>query len=1486
MNNQTTKEVVAMTQTHKGEMTMEKTVEMVEVEPVEVEFSQPTARELKAMRKHVIARGKQHKELIQEGEKENGKLERVIKRNVSGYSIDLYYTTDKNPSVKSYYKRAWMLGVNNGMKLAKLLNQPKHEKAYTEMVNAAMRGGMVIGIEEVQGDATSIHYHWAPDNAGIQHIQMGSYTENFPLEVVEETANGLVSTTTSVAGHVVPTLYSLSVSDLFYRLQNSPLGRILSNSINKPLMEQIKWGVTFHPERKGRPVNFLELTYGSVSQLRKADADALVIATAEETQPVTNQLTMLNQIGINFDSFKKAKGDELQFGMNKVFTRMRTANSSGFPSTIFNNSGKATKETVEFKQHTSMDGAFETVNATKYTFEDGKKVMTIPVDFTVFQKHLLNLTTVEEGELDFKENYEAEIAAPKTDGIAYMSRAFSSALYEEIESTKGSYSTVQYRMTPFCKGLLLEVPKLTEVLDADLVLFGGAVKADIERYFMDGEVFFSVLAKTKKETENPLGRVSRQAFLNLLQTETSLSAALTENVSIWDKVKKMDIETLRELMQADEKELDLDELKVTLENVGSDDLLRQLVKTNPDASLRSGAVREKIQAYLKATYAKVERGQFMYVKDTSYAYLTVDPMAILNYMSQGWLSAIYNEEMAIGLKPDTVVYPHRKDGKLSPAYGEAGCVRFPMLHKKESRKVMADATPEGFYQTDSGFSKAGLSTIYNRAVKAGFFEGCIVFSLWDMNPEAMSGADFDGDRCLVILSKSFVENMEQQPLFLDYTLVDGELVSGCPFSGEKETKLPEHTFTEREAAFAFKTLKLKVDGFTVSVNKEAYEAHKVGATHILDKVCRFFMVGSLTGNDIGTLTNILATVTEAKQEAKASLRTSERVGDGNLVDIFTKEVEGFDRLEMFLAVAIRWEIDKAKHGGAYREFMPFIDLLIGGMGDTEMSDVAIIERKHGISLQRLFMYRTMKGLQQNAPEPVWEGELSDKDAFWFATKFEQAVHNLNVAVEAFREELEAEPGLYVNRFHVGEGPIGEGNVVKSRTIFAAKGDLGGGYYESEITRIVESLKKSAMDLFGAKYNERDWNLSVHTEAFIQYVRNSNPALNVESLQNEAYALMKNYWDTVYPMQGAANQEVREVLAKLIEKGDGKKFGNHDFDLYSPSRLYNFVVDTASKEASEQAVKLHFAYKNKQAEFEMNARIFAGKDPYQGALAFALAYQALLTENAVIEQRNAMRIARGEVIEADKYDANGNYRYTRMSSCFDLFAQGSIMFFAMLRNGDYELTIETPKVNATVDFHIPVEKVEAVRSYLTNLLAQRGSVSIKKGALGFEWKGLAMAEENQMLTKNTTFANLTDNELALSPYAEEMKALFAESKGFLRTTVFNGLQDEYFGEVVTGRIYQTKDRGAFVRLFLAGVQGAVSEATQREMAILLAGRQQIAAPVEQDTEEMDIFEGTDFFNGAEYFESCEMPDQYMTEQEDEFVMEEDSMELAFLFADEY
>jgi hypothetical protein len=126
---------------------------------------------------------------------------------------------------------------------------------------------------------------------------------------------------------------------------------------------------------------------------------------------------------------------------------------------------------------------------------------------------------------------------------------------------------------------------------------------------------------------------------------------------------------------------------------------------------------------------------------------------------------------------------------------------------------------------------------------------------------------------------------------------------------------------------------------------------------------------NLESNDIGRFTNIGASVmsmrsylsdkmTEVGFEMQNMLLAEDYVTLVTLNEAYAslkKEMEGYDKLSILIACAIRWEIDKAKHGGAYRSHLPFLEIFDGFKKGDVIKQKALesYEDRFSISLERL-----------------------------------------------------------------------------------------------------------------------------------------------------------------------------------------------------------------------------------------------------------------------------------------------------------------------------------------------------------------------------------------------------------------------------------------------------------------------------------------------------------------------------------------------------
>lgn len=812
--------------------------------------------------------------------------------------------------------------------------------------------GIFIGAQTNEEDACSKHYVWRAENSGGVDRQVGVYTEGFVIQETVETIAGLVSTPKSVDGFLVKNIYGLDIQPLIQQMLTNDKVLSIASAVGRRVLELLHH-VLVYDEVTHQLTRTLELSYTSVANLRIGTTDGVVTHSivAEEG---FDHLSRLEKAKVYPRYFSKRKGDTLSWDLQKFFTRPMTGNSTGRDVTLVPEGIIPVHHEEFLKMHQGDKIAQVKVDVYTYTWKDdrGKDqsfvVKTTTEDFTVIKEHEIHAPVFKGVKLSL-ENRRVIIEAPKTDGAMFMSYKMAKTCSTQIEGPKAPfYSAVQLRLLPTIKGLGQTVPFLKEELGADFLIFGGAMKSSQHEIFMQGGLNIAVLASNRRLKEVNVEKVSRQAYVNIFQGEKQVRVLTQENNKVWEKVKELTPDFVISLLNAD---LTNDE---GFEEIGADNLIKALISSNPELMMQSGSVKNKVLDYIKGMYAKVTSGQFAYVSDASYNYLVSDPLAILECLKRGWISAKHENT---GIKPNRVVLPIKDGtGKIGTVDGRISTIRFPMLHQEEQRQVNGATKEEDFY---------GLRFLrkYKRAIRAGYFHGCIVFSLWDMNAEGMSGADFDGDIALTIWNKEINEVLSQNSLFLDMSFIqdeDGqneEFISGSPKSAEQPSLEDEVVWPismTQEDKLRAKSLGLTFKDGTLTCSKETYMSYQYEVDDIIDKCARFLLVKSLEGNDIGFFTNILGTLTEAKQEAGRCFLASQQLGNKDLMKVFKEEVLGYRKLEYYFAMSIRWEIDKAKHGGAYKVFMPFLDQVFKD-NEINLESIMKYEETFGISLQRLFL---------------------------------------------------------------------------------------------------------------------------------------------------------------------------------------------------------------------------------------------------------------------------------------------------------------------------------------------------------------------------------------------------------------------------------------------------------------------------------------------------------------------------------------------------
>ena len=209
-----------------------------------------------------------------------------------------------------------------------------------------------------------------------------------------------------------------------------------------------------------------------------------------------------------------------------------------------------------------------------------------------------------------------------------------------------------------------------------------------------------------------------------------------------------------------------------------------------------------------------------------------------------------------------------------------------------------------------------------------------------------------------------------------------ELIAGCPFSESMDYML-EDLLSQGQMALAEQyglRLAKKGDGFkgiSVVFPTEHKENEDVLGL-VVDAMARLSMK-TLDSNNIGRYTNIKASIDSLIDALRVNeleplldsfevLRMLLSLPEDGLnreallqaaavlldeIKALEKEIAGYELLTVLLAVAIRWEIDKAKHGGAFKEVFSFLGLFEGvEISKENRLYIKQQEEQFGISLER------------------------------------------------------------------------------------------------------------------------------------------------------------------------------------------------------------------------------------------------------------------------------------------------------------------------------------------------------------------------------------------------------------------------------------------------------------------------------------------------------------------------------------------------------
>ena len=346
----------------------------------------------------------------------------------------------------------------------------------------------------------------------------------------------------------------------------------------------------------------------------------------------------------------------------------------------------------------------------------------------------------------------------------------------------------------------------------------------------------------------------------------------------------------------------------------------RFILENP-AVIKDAYIRKSLYMTFDKELKQFARGQFEV--PGNYKFMTDDILLFLDVVTHNLKS---DEEGQITYLTEDIAKEHNFNyipsgrimlmnhtGKSFIKNKEALLLRMPLAHKGET--VVAKTCVQYNYVDQLKYS--GMEA---------FGAGMVIFSAFDFNAFAMGGGDFDGDRALVILEKRIVKHVVKYKAendivpILDFSVVIKddkviEAIEGCPWTAPaKDLKLSMEIpgLIQLQDKNGVYTNKFKVDEENYSLQTEV----------LLGQYTAYLASQELEGNDIGKYTNYALTIEDAISHANSILKTEEaKKYTEKQIAALQAEVEKLEVQLGLVLMALKYDLDRAKHGGAFEEYL-------------------------------------------------------------------------------------------------------------------------------------------------------------------------------------------------------------------------------------------------------------------------------------------------------------------------------------------------------------------------------------------------------------------------------------------------------------------------------------------------------------------------------------------------------------------------------------
>jgi len=468
---------------------------------------------------------------------------------------------------------------------------------------------------------------------------------------------------------------------------------------------------------------------------------------------------------------------------------------------------------------------------------------------------------------------------------------------------------------PFAYG----VPMIKEITGFDAIFMSGALKLDVLPAMLEGRFEFSVVQGSRREFEKDIAPVATQALLAAGTPKKNLKrlhqiAQGRVHAAMDSPAKALRVLNISDSF--DENTLSdgttVEEMNEIIEGEsGIKAILKQSV-----IALKDGVIKQRLASLMTKALEKMTLGNVL-VDDTKMRHMGFDIFMVLKAVQSLFTQRAKGVEVPqmewVASIPAGCAVVVDANGNLR--IGEFLAIRYPALKAEEVRKVLATAT----------FGSEEARAYYEAAAKAGYFQGLVLFNSVDMTTEAMSGADFDGDTCLVIFNRLMVKPFSNLTPLLDfYIKEDGTLEGGCPWAQPKEARDLLAYITLPEGLEV--TQKSNDNGLTWTLvfKEEDVKARPQDVYYVFNRMTALHIIETSKASSIGLWTNRLMNIEDIMLEIESEMDLTVRIGHHHpeMVKKYASLVNEhayYNELATWLTCVVRWAIDEAKHGGAFNK---------------------------------------------------------------------------------------------------------------------------------------------------------------------------------------------------------------------------------------------------------------------------------------------------------------------------------------------------------------------------------------------------------------------------------------------------------------------------------------------------------------------------------------------------------------------------------------